>query len=119
MDRTAAYKNELVRLLCSEWFRVCTFFVQPPLMLSSNTFEAFHVCPGHSGQTERFKMPKDAHTKAAEHHEAAAKTHRTAAQQHGSNDHASGKQQSAQAQQQSKTAHQQSDEAHGKSQQQK
>ena len=47
-------------------------------------------------------MPKDAHTKAAEHHEAAAKTHRKAAEQHGSNNHTGGKQQSAEAQKQSR-----------------
>jgi len=29
-------------------------------------------------------MPKDAHTKAAEHHDSAAKSHRLAADQHGS-----------------------------------
>ena len=32
-------------------------------------------------------MPKEAHTKAAEHHENAAKSHRTAAEHHGKGDH--------------------------------
>ena len=35
-------------------------------------------------------MPKEAHTKAAEHHENAAKSHRTAAEHHGKGDHAKG-----------------------------
>ena len=36
-------------------------------------------------------MPKEAHTKAAEHHETAAKSHRTAAEHHGKGDHAKGR----------------------------
>ena len=35
-------------------------------------------------------MPKEAHTKAAEHHENAAKSHRTAAEHHGKGEHAKG-----------------------------
>ena len=33
-------------------------------------------------------MPREAHTKAAEHHETAAKSHRSAAEHHGKGDHA-------------------------------
>ena len=32
-------------------------------------------------------MPRDSHTKAAEHHDEAAKSHRAAADQHGKDDH--------------------------------
>jgi len=35
-------------------------------------------------------MPKETHTKAAEHHENAAKAHRTAAEHHGKGEHDKG-----------------------------
>ena len=35
-------------------------------------------------------MPKDAHSKAAEHHENAAKSHKMAAEHHGRGDHTKG-----------------------------
>ena len=42
-------------------------------------------------------MPKDAHSKAAEHHENAAKSHRTAAEHHGKGEHARGREESTKA----------------------
>ena len=67
----------------------------------------------------RTDMPKDAHSKAAEHHENAAKSHRTAAEHHGKGEHARGREESARAHGHSKTAHEHSEMAHGKSQSQK
>src|ERR1700722_11372956 len=64
-------------------------------------------------------MPRDAHSKAAEHHENAAKTHRTAAEHHGKGDHAKGREESTKAQGHSKTARESSEMAHAKSQSQK
>jgi hypothetical protein len=64
----------------------------------------------------RTGMPKEAHTKAAEHHENAAKSHRTAAEHHGKGEHAKGHEESTKAQSHSKTAREHSDIAHGKSQ---
>jgi hypothetical protein len=61
-------------------------------------------------------MPKEAHTKAAEHHESAAKSHRTAAEHHGKGEHAKGQEESTKAQGHSKTAREHSETAHGKSQ---
>ena len=42
-------------------------------------------------------MPKEAHTKAAEHHENAAKSHRTAAEHHGKGDHSKASEESTKA----------------------
>jgi hypothetical protein len=42
-------------------------------------------------------MPKEAHTKAAEHHETAAKSHRMAAEHHGKGDHTKGREESGKA----------------------
>jgi hypothetical protein len=67
----------------------------------------------------RTGMPKDAHSKAAEHHENAAKTHRTAAEHHGKGEHAKGREESTKAYGHSKTAHEHPETAHGKSQSQK
>jgi hypothetical protein len=61
-------------------------------------------------------MPKEAHTKAAEHHESAAKSHRTAAEHHGKGDHAKASEESTKAQGHSKTARDHSETAHSKSQ---
>jgi hypothetical protein len=70
-------------------------------------------------EPRRSGMPKEAHTKAAEHHENAAKSHRTAAEHHGKGDHAKGHEESTKAQTHSKTAREHSDMAHSKSQAQK
>jgi hypothetical protein len=43
------------------------------------------------------KMPKETHTRAAEHHENAAKAHRTAAEHHGKGDHDKGHEESTKA----------------------
>jgi hypothetical protein len=67
----------------------------------------------------RTGMPKEAHTRAAEHHETAAKSHRTAAEHHGKGEHAKGGEESTRAQSHSKTAREHSDMAHSKSQSQK
>jgi hypothetical protein len=67
-------------------------------------------------EPRRTGMPKEAHTKAAEHHENAAKSHRTAAEHHGKGEHAKGHEESTKAQSHSKTAREHSDMAHGKSQ---
>src|ERR1700722_6883511 len=64
-------------------------------------------------------MPRDSHTKAAEHHENAAKSHRTAAEHHGKGEHAKGNEESMKAQGHSKSAREHSEMAHGKSQSQK
>src|ERR1700722_107678 len=39
-------------------------------------------------------MPKEAHTKAAEHHENAAKSHKAAAEHHGKGEHEKGREES-------------------------
>lgn len=70
-------------------------------------------------EQRRTGMPKDAHSKAAEHHEKAAKSHRTAAEHHGKGEHARGREESTKAYGHSKTAHEHSEMAHGKSQAQK
>jgi hypothetical protein len=67
-------------------------------------------------QPRRTGMPKEAHTKAAEHHETAAKSHRTAAEHHSKGDHAKASEESTKAQSHSKTARDHSDMAHSKSQ---
>ncbi len=59
-------------------------------------------------------MPREAHTKAAEHHENAAKSHRTAAEHHGKGDHDKGREESTRAQGHSNTAREHSEAAHGK-----
>jgi hypothetical protein len=61
-------------------------------------------------------MPKDTHTKAAEHRDNAARSDRMAAEHHGKGDHAKGREESAKAHGHSKTAHEHSETAHGKSQ---
>jgi transcriptional regulator of acetoin/glycerol metabolism len=67
-------------------------------------------------KSEENCMPKEAHTKAAEHHENAAKSHRSAAEHHGKGDHAKGHEESTKAQGNAKTAREHSEAAHGKSQ---
>jgi hypothetical protein len=61
------------------------------------------------------KMPKETHTKAAEHHENAAKAHRTAAEHHGKGEHDKGHEESTKAHEHSTQAHRHSTDAHGKS----
>jgi hypothetical protein len=61
------------------------------------------------------KMPKETHTRAAEHHENAAKAHRTAAEHHAKGDHDKGHEESTKAHEHSAQAHRHSTEAHGKS----
>ena len=61
------------------------------------------------------KMPKETHTKAAEHHENAAKAHRTAAEHHGKGEHDKGHEESTKAHEHSPAAHRHSTDAHGKS----
>jgi hypothetical protein len=67
----------------------------------------------------RKSMPKDAHSKGAEHHENAAKMHRTAAEHHSKGEHSKGNEHSGKAQEHSKTARQHSETAHQKSSQSK
>jgi hypothetical protein len=88
----------------------------PAKMGTTNRFMALTVVTTNQRRTG---MPKDAHSKAAEHHESAAKSHRSAAEHHGKGDHAKGREESARAHGHSKTAHEQSEMAHGKSQSQK
>ena len=67
-------------------------------------------------------MPREAHTKAAEHHENAAKSSitGTAAEHHGKGDHDKGREESTKAQSHAKTAFGNTPEAaHSKSQSQK
>jgi hypothetical protein len=59
-------------------------------------------------------MPKETHTRAAEHHENAAKAHRTAAEHHGKGDYGKGHEESTKAHEHSAQAHRHSTEAHGK-----
>src|SRR6266436_2525812 len=63
------------------------------------------------------EMPKETHTKAAEHHENAAKAHRTAAEHHGKGEHDKGHEESTKAHEHSAQAHRHSTDAHGKSEQ--
>ncbi|MBV9653568.1 MAG: putative nuclear RNA export factor SDE5 [Acetobacteraceae bacterium] len=60
-------------------------------------------------------MPKESHSKAADHHETAAKSHRAAAEQHGKGDHKAAHEHSTKAHEHSTNAHKSSTEAHGKS----
>ena len=50
-------------------------------------------------------MPKETHTRAAEHHENAAKAHRTAAEHHGKGDHDKGHEELTKAHEHSALAH--------------
>jgi hypothetical protein len=84
-----------------------------------NDDDAYGVQQASQLEPRRTGMPKEAHTKAAEHHENAAKSHRTAAEHHGKGEHAKGREESTKAQGHSKTAREHSDMAHGKSQSQK
>ena len=59
-------------------------------------------------------MPKEAHTKAAEHHENAAKSHKAAAEHHGKGDHEKGREGYGKAQTHSKAAREHSETAHGR-----
>jgi hypothetical protein len=61
------------------------------------------------------KMPKETHTKAAEHDENAAKAHRIAAEHHGRGEHDKGQEESSKAHGHSIEAHRHSTDAHGKS----
>jgi hypothetical protein len=59
-------------------------------------------------------MPKETHTKAAEHHENAAKAHRAAAEHHGKGEHDKGHEESTKAHEHSTAAHRHSTDAHGR-----
>jgi hypothetical protein len=87
---------------------------------SNSTTTDVYLLP--SRESERFlvartgaNMPKETHTKAAEHHENAAKAHRTAAEHHGKGEHDKGHEESTKAHEHSTQAHRHSTDAHGKS----
>ena len=96
-----------------EWFR------RPSWLAPPTTGTRFLARSSFQVQMQEEHMPKEAHTKAADHHETAAKSHRTAAEHHGRGDHEKGRQESMKATEQSKAARDHSETAHGKSQSQK
>ena len=78
--------------------------------------EAVHYLPVAFRRANRGTvMPKETHTKAAEHHENAAKAHRTAAEHHDKGDHETAHRHSTTAHEHSAQAHQHSTEAHRRS----
>ena len=61
-----------------------------PTAATPGTMAMLNVQSASQLEPRRIDMPREAHTKAAEHHENAAKGHRTAAEHHSKGDHAKG-----------------------------